>query len=67
MLFNVLIIVSPVLQNCNIVCDTQNSQDFENKIPGLSRLQNSDILSNLDSKLQHLKDSKGQELKELIL
>ena len=39
-------IVSPVPQNCNNVCDTQNSQDFENKIPGLSRLQNSDILCN---------------------
>ena len=44
-------IVSRVPQNCNNVCDKQNSQDFENKIPGLSRLQNSDILCNLDSKL----------------
>ena len=58
--------VSPVPQNCNDVCDTQNSQDFENKILGLSRLQNSDILCDLDSKLQHLEDSTGQELKELI-
>ena len=32
-------IVSPVQQNCNNVCDTQNSQNFENKIPGLSSLQ----------------------------
>ena len=30
------------------------------------RLQNSDILCNLDSKLQHFEDSKRQELKELI-
>ena len=30
------------------------------------RLQNSDILCNLDSKLEHLEDSKSQELKELI-
>ena len=51
-------IVSPVPQNCNNVCDTQNSQDFENKIPGLSGLKNSDILCNLDSKLEHLEDSK---------
>ena len=58
--------VSPVPQNCNNVYDTQNSQDFENKIPGLSRLQNLDILCNLDSKLQHLEDLKRQELKELI-
>ena len=56
---------SPVPQNCNNVCHTQNSQDFENKIPGLSRLQNSDILCNMDSKLKHLEDSKRQELKEL--
>ena len=41
-------IVSPVPQNCNNVCDTQNSQYFENKIPGLLRLQNSDILCNMD-------------------
>ena len=47
-------IISPVPQNCNNVGDTQDSQDFENRIPGLSRLQNSDILCNLDSKLQHL-------------
>ena len=59
-------IVSPVTQNCNNVCDTQNSQDFENKITGLSRLQNSDILCYLDSKLEHLEHSKKQELKELI-
>ena len=39
-------IVSPVPQNCNNVCDTLNSQDIENKIPGLSRLQNSDTLCN---------------------
>ena len=50
-------IVSPVPQNCNNICDTQNSQDFKNKIPGLSRLQNSDIICNLDSKLQHLEYS----------
>ena len=59
-------IVSPVPQNCNYVCDTQNSQDFENEIPGLWRLQNFDILCNLDSKLEHLEDSKRQELKDLI-
>ena len=59
-------IVSPVPQNCNIVYDTQNTQDFENKFPGLSRLQNSDILCNLDSKLEHLEDSKRQDLKELL-
>ena len=35
-------------------------------MPGLSRLQNSDILCNLNSKLEHLEDSKKQELKELI-
>ena len=51
MLFNVLIQFLPVPQNCNNVCDTHNSQDFENKIPGLSCPQNSDILCNLDSKL----------------
>ena len=50
-------IVSPVPQNCDNVYDTQNSQDFENKIPGLSRLQNLDILCNLDSRLEHLEDS----------
>ena len=33
----------------------------------LLRLQNSDILCNLDLKLQHLEDSKRQELKKLIL
>ena len=38
-------IVSPVPQNCNNVCDTQNSQDFEKKT-GLSHLQNSGILCN---------------------
>ena len=31
-------IVSLVPQSCNNVFDTHNSQDFENKIPGLSRL-----------------------------
>ena len=51
-------IVLPVPQNFNNVCVTQNSQDFENKIPGLSRLQNWDILCTLDSKLEHLEDSK---------
>ena len=55
-------IVSPVLQNCNNACDTQNYQDFENTIPGLSRLTNLDILCNLDSKLKHLEDSKKQAL-----
>ena len=30
------------------------------------RLQNSDILCNLDSKLEHLEDFKKQELKELV-
>ena len=64
-------LVSPVPQNCNNICDTQNSQDFEKKKkkkknPGLSRLQNSDILCNLDSKMEHLQDSKNQDLKELI-
>ena len=59
-------IVSPVLQNCNNSCDTQNSQDFENKMPGLSRLQNLDLHFNLDSKLEHLEDSKRPELKELM-
>ena len=51
-------IIKHVLQNCNNVCDTQNSQDIKNEIPGLSRLQNSDILCTLNSKLQHLNDSK---------
>ena len=60
-------IVSPVPQNCNNVCDTQNSQNFENKIPDLSPLQNSNILCNLDSKLVHLEDSKKQELKNLYM
>ena len=59
-------IVLPVPQNCNNVCDTQNSQDFKSKIPGLSRLQNLGILCNLDSKLENLEDSKRQELKKHI-
>ena len=59
-------IVSPVPQNCNNICDTQNSQDFENKIHGLSRLQNLDTLCELDSRLQHLEDFKRQALKELL-
>ena len=59
-------VVSSVPQNCNNECDTQISRDFKNKFPGLSCLQNSDILCNLDSKLEHLQDSKRQELKELI-
>ena len=63
---NVVQCANIVSQNCNNVRDTQNSQDFENKIHGLSRLHNSDILCNLDSKLGHLGNSKKQELKELI-
>ena len=59
-------IVSPVPQNCNNICDTQNSQGFENTIPDLSPRQPSDIICNLDSKLHYLEDSKRQELKELI-
>ena len=59
-------IVSSVPQNCDNVCDTQSSQDFENKIRALLRLQNSDILCDLDSNLENLEDSKRQELKELI-
>ena len=38
---------------------------LKNTTPGLSRLPNTDILCNLDSKLEHLEDSKIQELKEL--
>ena len=36
------------------------------KIPGLLRLQNSSILYDLHSKLEHLEDSKKQQLKEHI-
>ena len=58
MLFIVANIVSPFPQNCNNVCVTQNSHDIEIKIPGLSSLKISDILCSLDSKLEHLDDSK---------
>ena len=55
-----------VPQNWKNVCDTQNSQDFENKNPGLSPLQKSDIRCKLDSKLQRIENSKKQVLEELI-
>ena len=44
-------------------CDTEHCENF---IPGQIKLQNSDILQNLDDKLTHLQPQQRDELKQLI-
>jgi RNase H-like domain found in reverse transcriptase/Reverse transcriptase (RNA-dependent DNA polymerase)/Integrase zinc binding domain/Integrase core domain len=45
----------------------KDSKDTENSDPGSAKLNNSDILNNLDQKLQHLEPEEREELKTLIL
>ena len=52
----------------NIDCRIQiESERFVKSDPGLAKLQNSDILRNLEQKLSHLELSQRLELSKLIL
>ena len=49
------------------VFETEVNSDFIDKSdPGPSKLENSDILRNLNNKLSHLEPSQQEELKQLI-
>ena len=57
--------VNSVPQNqCSI--ESNRCENFEKSDPGSAKLENSDILKNLDEKLAHLEPSKRDELKQLI-
>ena len=59
-------VVNTVPQESNVFEPEVNS-DFINKSdPGPSKLENSDILKNLNNKLSHLEPSQQEELKQLI-
>ena len=66
---------SSVISSVNIVNSVpheqnqMDSEDFnlEKSDPSSSKLQNSDILQNLDQKLSHLDSDKRLELKQLVL
>ena len=59
-------IVSPVPQNCNNVCDTQNSQDFEKKKMVFPIFKIRAFFVTFSFETGTLEYSKRQELKELV-
>ena len=53
-------------QESNVFEPEVNSDFIDKSDPGPSKLENSDILKNLNNKLSHLKPSQQEELKQLI-
>ncbi len=59
-------VVNTVPQQSNMI-ESEVSSDFSEKsVPGPPKLENSEILKNLDDKLSHLEPSQREELKQLI-
>ena len=59
-------VVNAVPQQSNVFEPEVNSDFIDKSDPGPSKLENSDILRNLNSKLCHLEPSQQEELKQLI-
>ena len=59
-------VVNAVPQESNVFEPEVNSDFIDKSDPGPSKLENSDILRNLNSKLCHLEPSQQEELKQLI-
>ena len=59
-------VVNAVPQESNVFEPEVNSDFIDKSDPGPSKLENSDILRNLNSKLSHLEPSQQEELKQLI-
>ena len=59
-------VVNTVPQESNVFEPEVNSDFIDKSDPGPSKLENSDILRNLNNKLSHLEPSQQKELKQLI-
>ena len=59
-------VVNTVPQVSNVFEPEVNSDFIDKSDPGPSKLENSDILRNLNNKLSHLEPSQQEELKQLI-
>ena len=59
-------VVNTVPQESNVFKPKVNSDFIDKSDPGPSKLENSDILRNLNNKLSHLEPSQQEELKQLI-
>ena len=59
-------VVNTVPQESNVFEPKLNSDFIDKSDPGPSKLENSDILRNLNNKLSHLEPSQQEELKQLI-
>ena len=59
-------VVNTVPQESNVFEPEVNSDFIDKSDPGPSKLENSDILGNLNNKLSHLEPSQQEELKQLI-
>ena len=59
-------VVNTVPQESNVFEPEVNSDFIDKSDPGPSKLENSDILRNLNNKLCHLEPSQQEELKQLI-
>ena len=59
-------VVNTVPQESNVFEPEVNSDFIDESDPGPSKLENSDILRNLNNKLSHLEPSQQEELKQLI-
>ena len=59
-------VVNTVPQESNVFEPEVNSDFIDKSDPGPSKLENSDILRNLNNKLSHLEPSQQEELKKLI-
>ena len=59
-------VVNTVPQESNVFEPEVNSDFIDKSDPGPSKLENSDILRNLNNKLSHLEPSQQEELKHLI-
>ena len=59
-------VVNTVPQESNVFEPEVNSDFIDKSDPGQSKLENSDILRNLNNKLSHLEPSQQEDLKQLI-
>ena len=59
-------VVNTVPQVSNVYEPEVNSDFIDKSDPGPSKIENSDILRNLNKKLSHLEASQQEELKQLI-
>ena len=59
-------VVNTVPQESNVFETEVNPDSIDKSDPGPSKLENSDILRNLNNKLSHLEPSQQEELKQLI-